>query len=50
MVFWENYHAGISGHTLAEEVQPSYLALYIGVGVLVIVVVLLGSVWYLRKK
>jgi peptide/nickel transport system substrate-binding protein len=50
MLFWEKYHAGIPGHTAAEEVQQSYLALYIGVGVLVIVVVLLGSVWYLRKK
>ncbi|MFX1317946.1 MAG: ABC transporter substrate-binding protein [Promethearchaeota archaeon] len=50
MVFWENYHFGIPGHTAAEVERPSYLALYIGVGVLVIVVVLLGSVWYLRKK
>ncbi|MFX1566538.1 MAG: ABC transporter substrate-binding protein [Promethearchaeota archaeon] len=50
LVFWENYHFGIPGHTAAEEQQVSYLALYIGVGVLVIVVVLLGSVWYLRKK
>jgi ABC-type transport system substrate-binding protein len=50
LVFWENYHFGIEGHTLVDPPPPSYLALYIGVGVLVIVVVLLGSVWYLRKK
>lgn len=49
LVFWENYHYGVEGHTFREEAAPSYLALYIGVGVLVIVVVLLGSVWYLRK-
>jgi ABC-type transport system substrate-binding protein len=48
--FWENYHAGVPGHVAAEEAPVSYLPLYIGVGVLVIVVVLLGSVWYLRKK
>jgi ABC-type transport system substrate-binding protein len=49
MVFWERYHMGIEGHTIGIEEEPSYLMLYIGVGVLVIVVVLLGSVWYLRK-
>jgi ABC-type transport system substrate-binding protein len=49
-VFWENYHYGVEGHTAQAEAVQSYLALYIGVGVLVIVVVLLGSVWYLRKK
>ncbi|MFX1491534.1 MAG: ABC transporter substrate-binding protein [Promethearchaeota archaeon] len=48
--FWENYHAGVSGHVAQEAPPMSYLPLYIGVGVLVIVVVLLGSVWYLRKK
>jgi ABC-type transport system substrate-binding protein len=49
MVFWERYHMGIEGHTIGVEEEPSYLILYIAVGVLVIVVVLLGSVWYLRK-
>lgn len=48
--FWENYHVGVPGHVRAEAAPVSYLPLYIGVGVLVIVVVLLGSVWYLRKK
>jgi ABC-type transport system substrate-binding protein len=48
--FWENYHYGVLDHEAGPEPTPSYLWLYVGVGALVIVVVLLGSVWYLRKK
>jgi ABC-type transport system substrate-binding protein len=48
--YWENYHSGVLGHTVAELDAPSYLGVYIIVGVVVIVVVLLGSVWYLRRK
>ncbi len=48
---WENYHKGIPGHTEAVGSEPiSYLPIYIIVGVVVIIVVLLGSVWYLRRK
>jgi ABC-type transport system substrate-binding protein len=47
--YWENYHNGVPGHT-AQETTVDYLGLYIIVGVVVIVVVLLGSVWYLRRK
>ena len=50
MKFWENYHRGIEGHIAGERPAPDYLPIYLAVGVLVIVVVLLGSVWYLRKK
>lgn len=50
MIFWEKYHYGIEGHAPGERAAPSYLGIYLAVGVLVIVVVLLGSVWYLRKK
>ncbi len=48
--FWENYHRGVPGHYAGAETTTSYVGVYIAVGVLVIVVVLLGSVWYLRKK
>jgi ABC-type transport system substrate-binding protein len=49
--YWENYHKGIPGHTGAPEGEAvSYLPIYIIVGVVVIIVVLLGSVWYLRRK
>jgi peptide/nickel transport system substrate-binding protein len=48
--FWELFHRGVPGHTAPEEITVSYLWVYIAVGVVVIVVVLLGSVWYLRKK
>jgi len=50
MKFWENYHRGLEGHIAGEIAAPDYLPIYLAVGVLVIVVVLLGSVWYLRKK
>jgi hypothetical protein len=50
MKFWERYHRGVEGHTEAPPTQADYLPIYLAVGVLVIVVVLLGSVWYLRKK
>jgi ABC-type transport system substrate-binding protein len=49
--FWENYHRGIPGHEEADVADVgSYLPIYIIVGVVVIIVVLLGSVWYLRRK
>jgi peptide/nickel transport system substrate-binding protein len=48
--FWEHYHKGIPGHAPQEGEQASYLTLYILVGVVVIALVLLGSLWYLRKK
>ncbi len=50
MEFWDRYHHGVTGHAAGEREQVSYLPIYIAVGVLVIVVVLLGSFWYLRKK
>jgi hypothetical protein len=50
MKFWDQYHRGIEGHTEEEAAPVDYLPIYLAVGVLVIVVVLLGSVWYLRKK
>jgi len=48
--FWESYHKGVPGHIAGVRQAPSYLFVYVTVGALVIVVVLLGSVWYLRKK
>jgi peptide/nickel transport system substrate-binding protein len=48
--FWDEYHYGILGHTAKPEEPTPVLWLYVTVGALVIVVVLLGSVWYLRKK
>jgi peptide/nickel transport system substrate-binding protein len=48
--YWELFHKGVPGHTLIEGPPTSYLWVYIAVGVVVIVIVLLGSVWYLRKK
>jgi len=48
--FWEQYHLGIPGHYAAPVTPQSMLPVYIGVGVLVIVIVLIGSIWYLRKK
>jgi len=48
--FWEGYHKGIEGHVPGAKPPVSYLWVYVTVGALVIVVVLLGSVWYLRKK
>ncbi len=50
MEFWERFHLGVPGHAAGVEAPPSYLPIYIAVGALVIVVVLLGSFWYLRKK
>lgn len=48
---WENYHKAIPGHAEGTgQVAGDYLLIYIIVGVVVIVVVLLGSVWYLRRK
>jgi ABC-type transport system substrate-binding protein len=48
--FWELYHRGITNHQVGPTAPVSYLWVYVTVGALVIVVVLLGSVWYLRKK
>jgi ABC-type transport system substrate-binding protein len=48
--FNPGYHRGIPGHEPPEETAPSLVGIYLAIGVLVIVVVLLGSVWYLRKK
>lgn len=50
LAFWERCHVGVPGHVAAEAEQQSYIAIYLAVGVLVVIVVLLGSVWYLRKK
>ncbi len=48
--FHDGYFRGVLGHQPTEGGQVSLVGLYLAVGVLVIVVVLLGSVWYLRKK
>jgi ABC-type transport system substrate-binding protein len=49
--YWENYHKGIVGHApIAPPETGGNLPIYIIVGVVVIIVVLLGSVWYLRRK
>ncbi|MFX1562897.1 MAG: ABC transporter substrate-binding protein [Promethearchaeota archaeon] len=48
--FNPGFHRGVVGHEPVEGATVSYVGLYLAVGVLVIVIVLLGSVWYLRKK